>query len=97
MDGETPRVADIGDMVVKLQRVDEFAPCFLAAGKLEAHQPAELPLEVPVGAFAMDALLLRRMDDPLDLFARAQEIDDRLGILAVLAHAQCKRLQALND
>ena len=68
MDGEAPRVADIGDMVVKLQRVDELAPCVLAARQLEADQPAETALEVSVGAFAVDALLLRGMDDPLDLF-----------------------------
>ena len=37
------------------------------------------------------------MDDPLDLLARAQEIDHRLRILAVLVHAQCQRLQALDD
>src|SRR4029078_9091883 len=82
MDGEASRVADIVDMIVKLQRVDELAPCFLAAGQLEADQPAEVALEVPVGAFAMDALLLRRMNDPPDFFSRAQEIDYRLRILA---------------
>ena len=41
MDGKAPRVADIGDMVVKLQCIDELAPCLLAAGQLEADQPSE--------------------------------------------------------
>src|SRR5512138_3717449 len=97
VNGEAARVADVGDMIVKLQRVDELAACVLAAGQLKADQPAELALEVPVGAFAMDALLLRRMNDPLDLLSRAQEIDHRLSVLAVLMHTQCKRLQSLDD
>src|SRR6185369_14570424 len=97
MDGETPRVANIGDMIVKLQRINELAPCLFAASQLEADQPAEMALEVPVGALAVDALLLRWMYDPLDFLSCAQEIDNGLSVLAVLDHAQCKRFQTLND
>src|SRR5512147_3000005 len=86
VNGEASRVADVGDMIVKLQRVDEFAACVLATGQLEADQPAELTLEVSVRAFAMDALLLRRMNDPLDLLSRAQEINHCLSVFAVLIH-----------
>src|SRR4029078_7995246 len=97
MNGKAACVADIGYMVVKLQCIDEFASCLLAARQLETDQPSEITLEVAVGAFAMDALLLGGMDDPLDLLSRAQEINHGLCVLAVLVHAQCKRLQALDD
>ena len=40
MDGERACVADVGDVVEELQRVDEFAPRLLAALDLEADQAA---------------------------------------------------------
>ena len=40
MDGEAARIADIGDVVEQLQRVDEAPPGFAAAGQLEADQAA---------------------------------------------------------
>ena len=43
MDGEAARVADIGDVVEQLQRVDEAPSRFLAALDLEAEQAAEPP------------------------------------------------------
>src|SRR5690242_11736729 len=97
MNGEAPRIADVGDVVVKLQRIDELAARLLAARQLEANQAAVLAFEVSVGALAMNALLLRRVNDPLDFLSRAQEIDDGLRILAVLVHAQCQRLQPLDN
>src|SRR5262249_25448561 len=97
MNCEAPRIADVGDVVVKLQRIDELAPRLLAASQLEANQAAVLALEVSVCALAMNALLLRRVNDPLDFLSRAQEIDHGLRILAVLAHAQCQSLQPLDN
>jgi hypothetical protein len=41
MDGERARVADIGDMIEELERVDELALRLLAAPDLEADQAAE--------------------------------------------------------
>ncbi len=41
MDGERARVADVGDMVEQLQRVDELAPGVLAALDLEADEAAQ--------------------------------------------------------
>src|SRR3546814_1663768 len=49
MDGEAARVAEIGDVIEELQRVDEAASGLLAAGKLEAHQPAIAALEIEIG------------------------------------------------
>jgi hypothetical protein len=40
MDRERARVADIGDMIEKLERVDELASRLDAALKLETDQPA---------------------------------------------------------
>ena len=46
MDGERARVADIGDVIEELERVDELAPGVLAALDLESDQAALPPFEV---------------------------------------------------
>ena len=50
MDGERARVANIGDVVEELERVDELSPRLDAAFELEADQPAIAALEIGVGA-----------------------------------------------
>src|SRR5260370_30823667 len=40
MDRQRARIADIGDMVEHLERIDEAPPGILAALQLEAEQPA---------------------------------------------------------
>src|SRR5215469_71306 len=40
VDGEAPRIADMGDVIEELQGVDEAPPGLLAAGELEAQKPA---------------------------------------------------------
>ena len=50
MDREAARVADIGDVVEHLQRVDEAPPGIDAALQLEADQPAIAALQIGIGA-----------------------------------------------
>jgi hypothetical protein len=58
MDCKAPGIADIGDVIMQLQSIDELAPGFLAASKLESDQPAKLVSQIPVCALAMNAILL---------------------------------------
>src|SRR5262245_60947112 len=97
MNCEAARVADVCDVVVKLQRVDKFTSCFLAARKLESDEAAEIAAQISLRALTMNALLLRGMDNSLHLFPRPQEIDHCLRVFAVLSDAQRKRLKTLND
>src|SRR4029453_18879894 len=64
MDGEAARIADVGDVVEQLQRIDELAAGLLAALQLEADETAEAALQVGLGAASELAGLLARMDDP---------------------------------
>ena len=54
MDREAARIADIGDVIEQLQRIDEAAAGLLAAGQLEADEAAQAALEIFGGA-ARDA------------------------------------------
>jgi hypothetical protein len=96
MDREAAGVADVGDVIEQLQRVDE-APAGVAAGReLEADQPAEAALEIALGALAVDAGLHRRMDHPHHLGPAAQEVGDLLRVLHMAGDAQRQRLQPLD-
>ena len=55
MDGERARIADIGDVIEELQRVDELAPRLLAALELEADEAALPALEIFLRALFCDA------------------------------------------
>src|SRR5688500_11516715 len=50
MDRQAARIADIGDVVEELERVDELATGLAAVLQLEADQPAIAALEVGIGA-----------------------------------------------
>ena len=50
MNGEASRIADIGDVVEQLQRVDEAPPGFLARRQLEADEAAIAALQIFIGA-----------------------------------------------
>ena len=53
MDGERARVADVGDVIEELQRVDE-APARLAPGReFEADEAAKAALEIFLRALAL--------------------------------------------
>src|SRR5579862_6189217 len=96
MDGERARVADIGNVIKQLERVDELLARVDAALEFEADQPAIAALQISVGATLGLAALLRRVVDLDDLGVLLEEIDHRLRVLAVLADAQRQRFQPLN-
>src|ERR1700722_2054911 len=50
MNGKRACVADVGDMVQKLERVDELAPCLDAALELETDEAAVTAFEIGIGA-----------------------------------------------
>lgn len=54
MNCETPGVADIRHVVVKLQGINELSACLFATGKLEADKAAILATQIAVRALAMD-------------------------------------------
>src|SRR5215467_520239 len=95
LDRKASRIADVGDVVVQLQGIDELPPRVLSTGQLEADKPAILAAKIAVCPFAMNALLLRRVNNALHFLAGAQELHDRLRVFAVLSHAQGKGLEAL--
>src|SRR6476469_5806317 len=95
MDRKASRIANVGHVVVQLQGIDELPSRFLSTGQLEADEPAILAPQIAVCPFAMNALLLRRVNNALHLLAGAQELHDRLRVFAVLSHAQGKSLEAL--
>ncbi len=96
MNGEAPRVADIGDVVEQLQRIDEAPPRLLAALEFEADEPAIAALEVFVGALAEHARLHRRMDDARHLGPLQEIIRHGLRVLGMALDAQGQRLDALD-
>ena len=97
MDRKTPGITNIGDMIVKLQSINKPTPGFLAASKFEPDEAAEMAIQVPVCALAMNALLQRGINYPRHFSSLEQKIDYSLRIFAVLLHAQHKRLETLND
>src|SRR5262249_20184643 len=62
MNGEAAGIADIGDVVEHLQRVDELAAGLLAALQFEADEAAEASLQISPGPADELAGLLARMD-----------------------------------
>ena len=96
MDGERARVADVGDVVEQLQRVDEPPPRLMPAGEFEADQAAEAALEILLRALERPAASAARDRSPWSLPAAWRAIGDRLGVLAVALDAQRHRLDALD-
>ena len=98
MDRQAARVADVGDVVEQLQRVDELAPGLGAALQLEADQAAVAALQVGVGA----PLRLAGHAAPgwitlVDLGVLREMVGHGGGVAAVLAHAQRQGLQPLDE
>src|SRR3546814_7621139 len=97
MDGQAARVAEVGDVVEQLQRIDEAAARGGAAGQLEADQAAEAALQIGVGAAPALAVLQRREDHLDDVAVPFEELGHGHGIAAMLANAQRQRLQPLQE
>src|SRR5271168_340405 len=62
MDREAARVADIGDVIQQLQRVDEAPARLAAAREFKTDEPAVTALEIFARALAADAGLYRGVD-----------------------------------
>src|SRR3546814_8333445 len=93
MDRQAARIAQVGDVIEELQRVDEAAPCRYAASQLEADQLAVAARQIGVGAAPAFALLQRREDHLDDIGMLLEERRHGLCVAAVLADAQGQRLQ----
>ena len=83
MDGETPRIADIGEVIKELQRIDEAPAGLLAALELKADESAVAAFQILVGALAEHARLHLAEEHN-----RVAALRDRLeaGILAHVPH-----------
>ena len=95
VNGERAGVANIGDMVEKLERVDELAPCLDAALELEADEAAVAAFEIGIGAAAGLARLQAGEDDLGHIAAPFEEIRNQDRIFVVLAKPQRQRFEPL--
>src|SRR5580704_5658589 len=95
MNSERARVADVGDMVEKLERVDELAPCLDAALEFEADETTVTAFEIGVGAAARLPCLQAREDDLRDVGAALEEVRNDNRVFVVLAKSQRQRLEPL--
>ncbi len=95
MDGEAARVADIGDVIEELQRVDETPPRLAPAREFEADEPAEAAFEIFLRPLARDAGLQRGMNHLHHFRPLGEPGGDGLRVDAVALDAQRQRLDAL--
>src|SRR5258707_928251 len=98
MDRQRAGIADIGDMIEQLERVDEARARLVPFAQLEADQAAEAALEIDVGAPVLLGVVVQRRIDHLRHVGMALQVNrDRAGIAAMLAHAQRQRLESLDE
>ena len=85
MDGQAARVAQIGDMVEQLQRIDEAPPGFAAARQFEADEAAKAAGQQPGCPFGLLAGLGRGVDHLHHIGAALQEAGDlqRLSLIHI--------------
>ena len=97
VDRQAPRVADIGDMVEHLKRLDELLSGLDATGELETNQRAITAGKIGVRSPARLTLHDARKDDPDDFFLFGQELGHLVGVLAMALHAERQRFQPLQE
>ncbi len=97
VDGEASRIADIGDVVEQLKRVDEAPSGFLACRQLEADKAAIAALQVFVRPLAEHASLERWVDHLRHFRPLGEVIGDRQRVGGMALDAQRQRLDALQD
>ena len=99
MDDEAADVADVGDVAVQLQRLDEpltgLAPALDHEREHAAVALAARRTSSP--ARATGSTRGRRSATALDLVAPDEELGHRVGVLEVPLHAQAQRLEALEE
>ena len=87
MDRQAARIADIGDVVKQLQRIDELLTGIDAALQFETDQPAIIAAaELGIGAALRFAGHEAGIDHRGDLRVLGEMSGDRRGIAALLAH-----------
>ena len=59
MDGQRARIADVGDVVEELERIDESRARLAALPELEADETAEAALQIGVGAAPLLGILVQ--------------------------------------
>ena len=89
VDGQAAGVADIGNVVVHLQCIDETPAGRQAALQLEAHQPATATLQICLRPAILGGIGMHSgIDDPGNLAPLGEKLRHGLGVAAMLAHAQ---------
>src|SRR6185312_984876 len=97
MDRQAARIADIGDVIEHLQRIDEAAAGIGTPGELEAQQAALPARQVFRRAFRTDPGVVAGMDHPCYFLSPSQEGRRGGSVFAVRAHPQRQRLQPLQE
>ena len=87
-------VAQIVGDVDQLERIGEAERRFLAAFDLERHHAAAA-VHLGAGQIVLRMIGAERIEHARDLALPGQEIGDLQRVLAMRAHAQVQRLQAL--
>ncbi len=83
VDREASGVADIGDVVVQFERIDETAASLAAGFEFEAYQATIATREIFVCPLTRRAGLQARIDDAADFGTIREEFRNLLGIAAV--------------
>ena len=80
MNGTRPRIADIGNMVEQLQRVDEGLPGLEPILQFEPDKPAIAAFQVDMGAPRRGTALKPRVIDPRHRRMAVEEVGDPGGV-----------------
>jgi hypothetical protein len=95
VDGEAAHVADIGQMAVQLESVDEASSGLEPAFDAEGQDGTGTAGLVLLGPLVPRARFQSGIGDPLDLVSGLEPLRDRERVLAVPLHPQAQRLEAL--
>src|SRR6516164_9608827 len=97
MDRQAARIADIGDVVEHLERIDETTPGLAPALQLETDEPSITAVEIGIGTTPRLAAHLARVDDANDFAMLGEELGNGHRVGAMSAHAQRQGLEPLDE
>ncbi len=97
MDCEAARVADIGDMVEKLQGIDKPPARFKTTLQFEYDQPAVPATKIRIGAAPLFARVQRRIYNPFDRRNSGKKARDGTCILTESLHSKRQCFDSLQD
>lgn len=95
VDRQAARVADVGDIVEELQRVDEAATGVTPRGKFKADKSAKAAAQIGFSAFAGAVGLQTGIDDIGDFGAFGQPVGDLRGVRGMTVDPQRQGFKAL--